>query len=112
MSHISGFTKSEITSWALKHLNHGSLVISDGLKCFPGVKESACDHETIITTTDSGYDEFKVFKWINTMIANIKNAIHGTYHAVSENHLPRYLAEFCYRFNCRFQLEEMVNRFA
>ena len=56
------------------------------------------------------YDEFKVFKWINTMIGNVKNAIHGTYHAVSEKHLPRYLAEFCYRFNRRFQLHEMVNR--
>ena len=25
-------------------------------------------------------------------------------------HLPRYLAEFCYRFNHRFQLDKMVDR--
>ena len=44
------------------------------------------------------------------MIGNVKNAIHGTYHAVSERHLPRYLAEFCYRFNRRFDLPAMLPR--
>lgn len=29
---------------------------------------------------------------------------------MSEKHFPRYLAEFCYRFNRRFDLEDMVNR--
>lgn len=32
------------------------------------------------------------------------------HHAVSEKHLPRYLAEFCYRFNRRFKLEDMITR--
>ena len=31
--------------------------------------------------------------------------------AIKPQHLPRYLAEFCYRFNRRFQLEEMLPRF-
>jgi hypothetical protein len=42
------------------------------------------------------------FTWVNTMISNVKNAMHGSYHSISANHLPRYLAEFCYRFNRRF----------
>ena len=50
------------------------------------------------------------FNWVNTMIGNVKNSIHGTYHAISEQHLPRYLAEFCYRFNRRFKLEDMIPR--
>ncbi len=40
-----------------------------------------------------------VFQWLNTVIGNVKNALHGTYHAISNRHAPRYLAEFCYRFN-------------
>jgi hypothetical protein len=36
--------------------------------------------------------------------------MHGSYHAISDKHLPRYLAEFCYRFNRRFQLEDMIPR--
>ena len=46
------------------------------------------------------------------MIGNVKRAIDGTYHAVSAKHLPRYLAEFSYRFNRRYRLEEMVPRLA
>jgi len=28
-----------------------------------------------------------VFQWLNTVIGNVKNALRGTHHAVSENHL-------------------------
>ena len=41
---------------------------------------------------------------------NVKTAIRGTYHAISKKHVPRYLAEFCYRFNRRFKLENMIPR--
>jgi transposase-like protein len=112
LSHVKGFTQQEISAWTSKHLSPGSLVVSDGLNCFLEVRHAECDHEPIITHSGREYDEFKVFKWVNTMIGNVKNSIHGTYHAVSQKHLPRYLAEFCYRFNRRFQLDKMVNRLA
>ena len=108
-SQVDGFSKKEIGAWASKHLAPGTLVATDGLSCFPGVAEAACDHEAIITSGPE-YDEFKVFTWLNTMIGNVKKAIHGTYHAVSLEHLPRYLAEFCYRFNRRYQLGDMIER--
>jgi hypothetical protein len=44
------------------------------------------------------------------MIGNVKNAMHGSYHSISANHLSRYLAEFCYRFNGRYNLHEMIPR--
>ncbi len=34
--------------------------------------------------------------------------MHGSYHSVSGQHFPGYLAEFCYRFNRRFSLEDMI----
>ena len=43
---------------------------------------------------------------------NIKNAIRGTDHAISQKHISRYLAEFSYRFNRRFQLGKMIERLA
>ena len=111
LSHLADFTKKTISTWAAKHLSPGTLVASDGLNCFPGVSEASCDHEAIITSGPE-YDEFKVFTWLNTMIGNVKKAIHGSYHAVSEKHLPRYLAEFCYRFNRRYLLDDMIERLA
>lgn len=112
MSCVTGFRKDEIAAWGKKHLSPFSIVISDGLNCFPGIKEASCEHEAVITHTEEGYDENKIFKWVNIMIGNVKNALHGTYHHVSASHLPRYLAEFCYRFNRRFELHKMVDRLA
>ena len=112
MSKMSGFLKDEITSWSKKHLSPNSWVVSDGLNCFPGVKKAQCFHASIVTHTKNGYDPEKIFKWVNIMIGNVKNALHGTYHHVSERHLPRYLSEFCYRFNRRFDLDRMVDRLA
>jgi len=108
-SRVSGFTKAEITAWAGKHIRPDCVVVSDGLSCFTGF-DTICTHQTIIT--GGGPDSVKIpeFKWINTLIGNVKNAIRGTYHAVSEKHISRYLAEFCYRFNRRFQLGDMIER--
>ena len=50
--------------------------------------------------------------WVNTILGNIKRSLHGTYHHLSSKHLPRYLAEFSYRFNRRFSLSEMFPRLA
>jgi hypothetical protein len=47
---------------------------------------------------------------VNTLVGNVKSSLHGTYHAVSARGLPRYLAEFTYRFDRRFKLEDMVPR--
>jgi len=51
------------------------------------------------------------FTWVNTAIGNVKRSINGAYHAINAKHVPRYLAEFCYRFNRRFKLEDMLPRF-
>ena len=50
LSHLSGFTLEEIASWATKYIRPGSSVISDGLNCFPGVTQTQCGHDPIITT--------------------------------------------------------------
>ena len=33
------------------------------------------------------------FKWVNTILGNIKAAMVGTYRAVRAKHVPRYLAD-------------------
>lgn len=110
MSVVAGFTSVEISRWSSKHLDPSSIVITDGLFCFSAVEDAGCGHEAIITGGGPESVEMKEFKWINTMLGNVKNSIRGTYHSVSQKHLPRYLAEFCYRFTRRFNLKNMVKR--
>ena len=85
------------------------MVVSDGLRCFGGVDDAGCQHQAIVTRGPASV-ALEAFTWVNTMIGNVKNSIHGSYHSISEKHLPRYLAECCYRFNRRFNLEDLIPR--
>ncbi len=55
--------------------------------------------------------ELNCFRWVNTVIGNTKNSIRGAYHGFKvTKYARRYLAEIQYRFNRRFQPEELVPR--
>ena len=111
MNVVKGFKLDEIKRWATTHLQAGSTIISDGLACFRAVKEANCEHQRVVTGGGPAYVEIEEFQWVNTMIGNVKTSMHGAYHAINPKHLPRYLAEFCYRFNRRFELDKLLPRF-
>ncbi|MCP5019747.1 MAG: IS1595 family transposase [Ketobacter sp.] len=107
---LKRFSKAEIADWAHKHLESSCKVFSDGLDCFRAVTQAGCEHVPIITGSGPDSVKHEEFTWVNTMLGNVKKALNGTYHNVSEEHLPRYLAEFCYRFDRRFNLASMFER--
>ncbi|AKS23120.1 MAG: Transposase [Leptospirillum sp. Group II 'C75'] len=111
LTRVRGFSRHEIDSWARKHLSPDCTVVSDGLPAFRGMARAGYAHQPQVTGGGPYSVKNPAFLWVNTMLGNVKNAIHGTYHAVREKHLPRYLAEFCYRFNRRFRLEDLLPRF-
>lgn len=111
-SQVDTFSKQEVYQWANKHLAPGSIVVSDGLRCFTGINQAGFAHQSIVTGGGPDSVEIKEFRWVNTMLGNVKNSIRGSYHAISDKHIPRYLAEFCYRFNRRFELGKMVAELA
>jgi hypothetical protein len=104
MTDIRGFQTTEITRWARQHVTPGSEVMSDGLAFSPG-SLAGCKQNAIVAGGGPRSVTKAEFTWVNTMIGNVKNAITGTCHSVGGNHkhLPRYLAEFIYRFNRRFK---------
>jgi len=72
------------------------------------VTKAGCTHTAIITGSGAQAAKTPAFKWVNTALGNIKAALVGTYRAVREKHVPRYLAEFEYRFNRRYDLGAMI----
>lgn len=110
-SRVQSFSLKAVDAWAANHLAPGSHVVSDGLKCFKAVGRVGYDHTVIITGGGPASCKIPEFTWVNTIIGNVKNSLRGTFHAVSEKHFHRYLAEFCYRFNRRFDLRQLIPRF-
>ena len=107
---LRGFRKKILAQWAKRHLAQDTLVVSDGLNCFPGVTAAKCAHLVLPTGGGPASVSHPMFRWVNTVLGNVKNALHGTYHALKPKYLQRYLSEFCYRFNRRFQLQDLIPR--
>jgi hypothetical protein len=107
---VETFSFAAIADWAQDTLGRGWEVISDGLACFRAVAEVGCIHQPVIVNGRHPKD-LPDFRWINTVISNLKTSFSGTFHALRfEKYADRYIGAFCYRFNRRFHLEEMTGR--
>ncbi|CAN2536049.1 IS1595+family+transposase+ISMetp1 [Methylocapsa aurea] len=109
---VKAFSKAELRKLAGAALESGAEVVSDGLNCFAAVTDAGCTRTAIVTGSGKKAVKTPAFKWVNTALGNIKAAIVGTYRAVDEKHVPRYFAEFEYRFNRRYDLVNMIPRLA
>jgi ISXO2-like transposase domain len=107
---VSGFTQEAIQAYAAANIEPGSWVVSDGLNCFPGVKEAGMKHWPIVT--GGGRPTHPFFKWVNICLGNLKSAIVGTCRSFDEQHADRYLAAYERRFNRRFDLAKNLERLA
>ena len=107
---LKTFSRDEVGTWAKRHLTADSIVVSDGLGCFTAVKRGGAGHMPITVGTKRNSTDMPCFKWINTIIGNLKTATNGTYHAFDfAKYGGLYLAEAQYRFNRRFDLAEILN---
>lgn len=107
---VPGFTLKAIAQWAQAHIAPGSTVFSDGLACLSAVTEAGCAHQPTVVAGRKP-NELPEFRWINTVLGNLKTSLSGSYHAFDfRKYAARYLAAFTYRFNRRFDLSTLHTR--
>ena len=107
-----GFRRRAVEAWVRQQLQPETVVRLDGLRCFRGVQVAGCEHQSRVTGGGKSSCETPGLSWVNTLLGNVKRAIDGTYHACSSRYAGRYLAEFGYRLNRRYQLVDLVPRLA
>ncbi len=104
---IDSFTTENIAKWTAHNIERGSHIVSDALHCFVGVQKQ-CSHEIHISSYMSDEEKDTHFKWVDTILSNVKTSITGTYHSIEcHRYAPRYLAEIAYRFNRRYDLKKV-----
>jgi transposase-like protein len=107
---VPGFTLRAIADWAKTCLSSDSTVVSDGLACFGGVTAAGCQHLPLVTGGRKP-EALPEFRWVNTVLGNVKTSLTGAYHAFDfGKYAERYLAAIAYRFNRRFQLKTLPHR--
>jgi len=110
-SRIRAFTCDEVVAWGNKSLAPTATIVSDGLWCFKAVTEAGCSQQREVVGKGRKSTDMECFTWVNTILGNLKTAINGTYHAFDfEKYAHRYLGEYQYRFNRRFDLARMFYR--
>ena len=109
MKTLKAVSTQELKPWFEKYIEPGSLILTDGWKAYNFLEE---DYNHDAQKSPGGWKSAKVqaFKWVNTILGNLKCNTKGVTRWVSRVHLDRYLAEFCYRFNRRFDLKSILPR--
>ena len=78
-----------------------SRLMTDESSVYPSLGTAFADHETV-NHSASEYVRGDVFtNSVESHFALFKRGVYGTFHHISEEHLPRYLAEFDFRANSR-----------
>jgi transposase-like protein len=107
---VPNWQKTTIARWAVKALAVGTHVVSDGLATFAAVKDVGFTHEPIVVgSTGKAAGQHPRFLAVNTMLGNLKTWMASTFKGFKLSHYTqRYLAEFQYRFNRRFDLRAIL----
>jgi transposase-like protein len=86
-----------------KVVDRKSHLVTDELLSYEAVAKGFAGHTTVNHSADE-YVRLGGFAHVNTAEARfslMKRAVFGTHHSISEAHLPRYLAEWDFKFNTR-----------
>jgi ISXO2-like transposase domain/Transposase zinc-ribbon domain len=103
-------TLQAMAAFAASHIAPSATVVTDGLQCFGAATLVGANHERIVTGGRKASMALPQFKWVNTLLGNLKTAITGTYHAFDfTKYAHRYLAEFQFRFNRRFDMKTILH---
>jgi transposase-like protein len=107
---VPDFRGRTIKRWAQRGLARASTVLTDGMPSFNAIGEVVQNHQPIVMEGGWRNSRHPAFKWVNTILGNLKGNLLGVCRWISAKHLPRYLAEFQWRFNRRFHLEGILER--
>ncbi len=108
---VRNFTNQAMLEWGHRRLAVDAEAFSDGLACFGRFADLDHAHTVLDTAGGRAATEVQGARWANIVLANVKRAISGRYHAVRQaKYARRYLAEAAYRFNRRFHLSSMLPR--
>ena len=110
---IRTFDNLALTDWVERRLAPDAEAYTDGLGCFRRIADAGHAHTVLETRGGRAATEISGARWVNVVLANVKRAIGGVYHAIRQaKYARRYLAEAAYRFNRRFNLPDMFARLA
>ena len=99
--HVTNVNSKTLRPIIVKNASRKSYLMTDESRVYPEIGKEFSGHGTVNHSADE-YVRLGGFMHTNTIesyFAILKRGVYGTFHSVSEAHLPRYLREFDFRYN-------------
>ena len=92
--HVTNVNSKTLRPIIVKNASRKSYLMTDESRIYPGIGKEFSGHGTVNHSADE-YVRLGGFMHTNTIesyFAILKRGVYGTFHSISEQHLPRYLA--------------------
>jgi hypothetical protein len=104
---IESLKMVELEKFVKDHVTQGARVSTDYYPSY-GSLENYYDHISVSNFTTG--KKIDVLPKAHIVVANLKMWLRGTYNCLPAKHLQRYLDEFVFRFNRRWNIENIFNK--
>jgi transposase-like protein len=99
---VNDVTGATLHKAIAEHVDMGNTVLhTDGARAYPTMRNDLAGHETVNHNAGEYVRGNVTTNAAEGYFSQLKRSLDGTHHHVSRQHLPRYLAEFDYRYNSR-----------
>jgi transposase-like protein len=98
---IANVTGAELRGAIRRNVDPSARLMTDAFKSYTGLGKEFASHEIVNHADDEWVRGDVHTNTVENFFSILKRGIDGVYHHVSEAHLPRYLAEFDFRYNHR-----------
>jgi transposase-like protein len=104
---INSLTMTELEQFVKDHVARATKVSTDGHKSYGSLNN---DYVHIPVKNSKACSKSDVLPKVHIVVANLKMWLRGTYNCLPAKHLQRYLDEFVFRFNRRWNLENIFDK--
>ena len=107
---VNNLGSTTMSRWAKKAISPAGTLLTDEWAAYGITQAIGLRHHA--QKSPGGWRNSKVpaFKWVNTALGNLKGNIRGVCRWIGNQHLPRYLAEYQWRYKRRFDLASLLPR--
>lgn len=95
---LPGASADQLGAFIRSNVRPKTMIITDGFRGYKGLD----DYRHIPVVQGDGRNAEQNQPLVHMVFSGIKTWLNGTHHGVSAKHLPRYLREWSYRYNRRF----------
>ena len=102
MAQVPDYTGLSLAGFVRKHVAPDAHLTTDGWASYDQLEREGWTRDKVISSHQPRGARHQLgMQAVHVVFGNLKTWLNGRYHGVSAKYLPRYLAEFSYRFNRR-----------